>query len=182
MLATTTRLTAAEFLTLPESNLPTELLEGEIIMALAPTVNHQRLVARFYDLVKKLAAGGEVLFSPIDVWLDDENVVQPDVMWVAPGSSCVVVENRYWQGAPDLVVEVFSAGTARTDKGKKFKLYEKYGTREYWMADPGEQYLEVWRREEERFQLVGVFGPEETFISALLGGQTISVGEVFKAQ
>ncbi len=182
MLATTTRLTAAEFLTLPESNLPTELLEGEVIMAPAPTLDHQDVVLNLASIILRIKPGGKVVISPVDVKLDEENVFQPDVMWVSANSQCVAIQKKYYQGAPDLVIEVFSAGTARADKGKKFKLYEKYGTREYWMADPGEQYVEVWRREGDRFQQVGVFGPDEEFVSVLLGGQTIPVSEVFKSQ
>ena len=182
MLSTVTRITAAEFLKLPETNLPTELLDGEVIMAPAPTLDHQDVVLNLATLILKLKPGGKVVISPVDVELDEENVVQPDVMWVSPESKCVPVQKKNYRGAPDLVAEVFSPGTARTDKSKKFKLYEKYGTREYWMADPEGQYLEVWRREGERFAPLGVFGPGEIFVSTVLGDQTINVSEVFAAQ
>lgn len=182
MVVTATRMSAAEFLSLPETNLPTELLDGEIIMAPAPTLDHQDVVLNLAATLLKLKSGGKVVISPVDVELDDENVVQPDVMWVSPGSKCVPVQKKNYRGAPDLAAEVFSPGTARIDKSKKFKLYEKYGTREYWMADPEGQYIEVWRLEGERFSQVGVFGPGETFVSTVLDEQTVSVSDIFAAQ
>jgi Uma2 family endonuclease len=162
-----TRTTANEFLALPESNLPTELLDGEIIMSPAPELDHQDIAGRLYILIKTLAPGGQAYFAPVDVYLDESNVVQPDVLWIAEGSACVPVEGKYLRGAPDLVAEVLSPGTALRDKRDKFRLYEKYGVREYWMIDPGERLLEVWQLKEGRLARLDVFGPREQFTSLL---------------
>jgi Uma2 family endonuclease len=89
-----TRMTASEFLALPESNLPAELLNSEIIMSPAPELSHQDIVGRLYMLIKTLAPGGKVYFAPVDVYLDESNVVQPDVLWIADGSACVPVEGK----------------------------------------------------------------------------------------
>ena len=39
-------------------------------------------------------------------------------------------------GAPDLAIEVLSPSSARIDKVRKLRLYERHGVREYWLADP----------------------------------------------
>jgi Uma2 family endonuclease len=163
------RMTAGEFLALPVSNLPHELIHGEEIMSPSPTGNHQRVSGRLFKLIGGLVPHGEVLYAPIDVYLDDENVVQPDILWVAENGTCVWVEDRYLSGAPDLVVEIFSPGTARRDKKDKFRLYEKFGVREYWMVDPDEKWLEIWQLKEAHFVLVDVFGPTDACTSPLLG-------------
>jgi Uma2 family endonuclease len=180
MAGVTTRMTAAAFLALPETNLPTQLLGGEVVMTPAPSAKHQRIVFTVAKLVETLASDGVVYLAPVDVYLDETDVVQPDVIWIAPDSTCVLVEDRYWQGAPDLVIEVLSPGTARMDKRDKFRLYETHGVREYWLVDPEAEYIEVWRREEERFVQDGVFGPDESFLSAVLHGQEVKGEAVFK--
>ena len=37
---------------LPESNLPTELWDGELLMSPAPSFDHQEIVDRFHDSLK----------------------------------------------------------------------------------------------------------------------------------
>src|SRR5688500_18236351 len=109
------KMTASEFLTLPVSNQFHELIHGEEIMSPSPTGEHQRVLLRLARLLQDVIPNGEILIAPIDVYLDEENVVQPDILWLSAGSVARWVEDKYIQGAPDLVVEIFSPGTARRD-------------------------------------------------------------------
>jgi Uma2 family endonuclease len=175
---TKTRLTAREFFELPETNTPEELLDGEVIMSPAPVPKHQLCVANVYDLLKGLVPDGRVFFAPVGVFLDEGNVPEPDLVWVSEGGKCRIGD-RYLEGAPDLIVEVLSPGTALRDKTTKFRLYEQHGVNEYWLADPDAQYLEVWRLDGKKFIQQGVFGPGDTFESAVLGGKTVELRAVF---
>jgi Uma2 family endonuclease len=180
MATQTRKMTASEFLALPESNLHHELIRGEEIMAPSPTGKHQRLLGRFYKLIDRLIPDGEVLVAPMDVQLDESNVPQPDIIWVAEHSACHWAGgDKYLQGPPDLVVEIFSPGTFRRDKKDKFRLYEKFGVREYWMVDPDEEILEIWTLRNGRFELIDVFGPADSCESPLLG--TFDLTTVFMA-
>src|SRR5690349_1299087 len=106
----TKKMTASEFLELPVSNLPHELLNGEEIMSPAPTIEHQRLLFRIAQLLARLVPNGEVFVAPLDVYFDETNVVQPDIVWIAAGSACVPVEGKYFKGGPDLLVAIFTPG------------------------------------------------------------------------
>ncbi len=169
MATETRKMTASEFLQLPVSNLHHELINGEGIMAPAPTGNHQRVLLRAAKLIERLIPNGEALISPLDVYLDDSNVVQPDILWVAEGSACTWFEDKYLQGAPDLAVEIFSPGSLRRDRKDKFRLYERFGVREYWMIDADEKLREIWQLQNGRFVLIDVFGPGDPCQSPLLG-------------
>ncbi len=178
-MAVQTKMTAAEFLELPETSQRTELIDGEIIVAPAPRDSHQDTVFEAAKYVERIAPQGKVRLSPVDVYLDESNVVQPDVIWNSHNSPCILIADSYWQGAPDLVVEVLSPSTALRDKRTKFQLYEKYGVREYWIVDAIAHYVEVWLHVEGKFSLHGVFGTGETFVSKVLGEKQVEVSSIF---
>lgn len=178
---TRTRITVDEFYQLEETNQIVELLDGEVVMSPAPELPHQDATGNVFVMVREFSKslGGKAYFAPVDVYFDDINSAQPDVLWVAPDSQCVPDGTKRLRGAPDLVVEVLSPSTERRDRGKKFRLYQKYGVREYWMISPGAQYVEVWVLIDGKFAQQGVYGPDETFNSPTLGGQSITVSAIF---
>jgi Uma2 family endonuclease len=167
---TKNRITASVFFALPQSNTPLALIDGEVIEIGSPVPAHQEAVVRLVLLISQLTLhlGGKVFVAPLDVYFDLLNIPQPDVMWVAPDSKCQIGEKRLI-GAPDLIAEVLSPGTALQDKRDKFRLYEKYGVREYWIVDPMEKLVEVWQHSDGRFVLLNVYGLAEVFNSPLLG-------------
>jgi Uma2 family endonuclease len=79
---------------------------------------------------------GEVCVSPIDVVLDELGalVVQPDVIFVTKERMAII--RNHIAGAPDIVVEVLSAGTEHRDRTIKLAWYRRYGVRECWIANP----------------------------------------------
>jgi Uma2 family endonuclease len=168
---TQNRMTAAEFLALPETNLPRQLLHGEVISMTAPELAHQDAVGNIFVLFKEASKtyGGKAYVAPVDVYLDDVNIPQPDVVWLAPDSRCQPLGGKSLSGPPDLIAEVLSPSTARIDKRVKFRLYEKYGVREYWLADPRDQLVEVWQYQDGHFVLLDAYGLGEMFTSALIG-------------
>src|SRR5688572_9627926 len=94
---------------LPESNLPMELWDGELIMSPTPIPNHQRIVYRCAKLLEVFVTAkklGEVFLSPLDVVLSQRRVVQPDVFFISK-SRLKLVTDRV-RCAPDLAVEVIS--------------------------------------------------------------------------
>jgi Uma2 family endonuclease len=172
-------MTPAEFRKLPESNEPRELINGELIVSPTPVNKHQEDVGEIHFFLKQLAKtnpdSGQVILSPMDVWLGDNNV-QPDVFWVSkPESLCKLGDDGYWYGAPDLIVEVLSPSTAHKDRGVKFDLYQQYGVREYWLVDPDGQYIEVYLLEDGKFSRLGAFGLGQSFNSMVLSNLSISV-------
>ena len=177
-MAVKTRMTAGEFFELPESNLPIELLHGEVVVSPTPVPGHQALVLQLALVIRELGKDGTVYVAPLDVHLDDENVVQPDVLWISPTGGCEVGE-KHLTGAPDLVVEVLSPSSAQRDKVTKFRLYETSSVREYWIVDPAAQYIEVFQAVNEKFQLAGVFAPGETFDSSVLLRHPVDVSLIF---
>lgn len=175
---TTSRVSAAEFdIFTAQEERRFELIDGEIIEMAPPIVPHQVIVLNAAFAVKPLIPDGQLFISPIEVYLDENNIPQPDLVWVSANSICKV-ERKRLIGAPDLVIEVLSPSTAKRDKTAKFRLYEQHGTREYWMVDPENDLIEVWKRGESSFVRQGVYGVGDTFESAALG-KTVDVSAIF---
>ena len=119
-----------------------ELLYGRLLVTPAPTFRHQEVVAALTALLLPHArrTGGRMARSPVDVVLASHSVVQPDLVYVG-AERAGIVKDRV-EGAPDLVVEILSPGTARRDLGEKLKLYAEAGVAEYWIVDPAGRTFE----------------------------------------
>ncbi len=162
-------MTAEEYFELPETNQFDELIDGEYIVSPPPTITHQKIVLKGAVFLTKAAPLGETVLSPAAIRFEADHVLEPDIFWIRPEGDCKPVRDRYWEGAPDLVIEVLSPSTAKRDRGVKFDVYERHGVREYWLIDLEAQFIEVYRHEDGAFKRHGIFGAEETFTSAALG-------------
>ncbi|HVU15084.1 MAG TPA: Uma2 family endonuclease [Phototrophicaceae bacterium] len=175
------KVTAAEFLSGPETNKIVELINEEIIVAPSPVDPHQEAAGSLYMRLARQVKSGKWRFAPMDVYLDEANVVQPDIFWVSDDNpNCHLADGKYWRGAPDFVVEILSPGTTRQDRHVKYALYEKHGVREYWIVDAAELYIEVYALRDGRFERLGVFGLGEPLKSSVLG-QTFNVDALLKS-
>jgi len=86
-------------------------------------------------------------------------------------------------GSPDLIVEVISPSTARTDRVVKFSAYERAGVREYWLADPTTHSVEVYALSEDgTFAMAGQYTPGQTLASSVLRDLALPVDELFVAE
>jgi Uma2 family endonuclease len=136
-----------------------ELIDGvPYNMSPAPSLIHQEvsgnIFALFHHYLIDKTCG--VYAAPFDVRLSEQekdeetlNVVQPDIVIICDSHK---VDRRGCKGAPDLIVEILSPGTAvKRDKKDKFRLYEKHGVHEYWIVDPHHETIEVYLLQENRF-------------------------------
>lgn len=91
--------------------------------------------------------------SDLDIFLDTENetnYVEPDISIICDDSK--FFKNGY-KGVPELIVEVASRATRPRDRGVKFKLYEKYGVKEYWLIEPKLKSIEQYVLIDGRYDL-----------------------------
>lgn len=169
--AQTRRITADEFAAMPDFDTPyAELIEGEIVLAGGASFSHQR---RSWDMTLFLGTTitkGIWIAALMAVKLSQFAMVEPDIFWIAPDNTrCVLLDERTWGGAPDLVIEILSPSTARRDRDQKYRAYESAGVREYWMVEPDADFLEVYLLKDGKFDRLGVYGFGETFESPVLG-------------
>lgn len=159
-----------------------ELIEGELIMTPSPVTYHQWISKNILYELEKLVRDkkiGKVFNAPYDVYLNDENVVQPDILFISKERENIIGEKNI-QGAPDLVVEVLSEGTSYRDLVKKKKLYARFGVKEYWIVDPIEKTVEKYSNKEKTFTTEISYSQNDILESLLLPGLKMQLSDVFE--
>lgn len=174
------RLTYADWLRLPDDH-RCEIIEGELFMTPTPSIRHQRVSRRLGTRLTAFLEGngvGEMFYAPTGVRLSDDNVVEPDLLVVLEQHRDRIAE-QVIDGAPDLVVEILSPGTARRDLVAKRELYARFGVPEYWIVDSEASNIEVLTLERGAYTRFGLFRRYETLRSSLLPDLAIPLAEVF---
>lgn len=176
------RYTYQDYINLPESeNKQYELIDGELYMAPSPTPKHQRGKGNLFRILSDHVEAndlGVVYDAPLDVVLSNEDVLQPDIMFISKKRLGIVTEQNI-QGAPDLVIEVLSPGTASRDRTIKRARYARFGVREYWLVDLVSRTIEVLRASREGFETIRIYSEGMSLESPLLPGLQIDVASIF---
>lgn len=137
--------TVEDYLQLGEMKTPCQLINGELIMSPSPSPQHQMISSKLNDLLKAEArkTGGIVFYALMDLYLDNRNVFQPDLIYVSEKNKNIITD-RGIEGVPDLVVEIISPSNVFSDRNTKLKAYLEFGITEYWIVDPGNNTLEIY--------------------------------------
>ena len=167
--------TVDDYLMLGE-DLLAQLINGELVMSPAPNTNHQRVLRNLYDRLKVLDLGGELFFAPIDLYLDQSNVFQPDLVFVHNEIRSIITE-RGIEGVPALIAEVVSPSNSYVDRNLKKHKYLEIGVLEYWIVDPGNKTLEVYTSNEDKPSLY--LAGEGTVVSNVLGPNKFDLQQLF---
>lgn len=89
---------------------------------------------------------------------------------------------QVFKGAPDLLVEVLSPGSIRTDRHIKFDAYERAGVTEYWIVNPKTRSVEVYTLSGGEYALLGEFTGTETINSVVLAGINLITYTLFSGE
>jgi len=139
-----------------KNELREELIGGELVMMAPASSGHTYVDDNILSLFKHYLKGKTcVPFGDgLLVHLTEEDAFVPDVMVVCDRSK---IRRNGVYGAPDLVVEVLSPGTAKRDRGYKKTVYERSGVAEYWIVDPAGKSIEVYLLRDGRYELDGLY-------------------------
>ena len=157
-----------------------ELIAGEIVVTPSPSLMHQLVVHRVavvFDRSIVEPGLGLVLEAPFDVYLDEHNTFQPDVMVVLRDRKAIA-ESTKLMAAPNLVVEVVSPSNVKRDRGTNRDLYAAHGTPEHWLVDADYRQVTVSSNPRD-----GRYRTEITFddvaVSATIPGVSVDLNSLF---
>ena len=176
-------ITVAQLDACPEDGNRYELIEGELFVSRAPRLPHQLVVQNLQvALVNYLQSNriGTVVPGAGAVFSDYDAVI-PDLVFVRNERWDEIVANERFIGAPDLVVEVMSPGKENRERDLlvKRQLYGKYGVEEYWVVDPENRTVEIYRLLQRSLEKVVTFADQDTLTSPILPGFELYVHTIF---
>lgn len=179
-----TVLTYEHYLELPNDGRRYEIIEGELYVSPAPTFKHQRVTTRLtsaLDLHTRQNRLGEVVTAATDVALANSSIVQPDILYISLARRSIITEPNV-QGAPDLVVEVISPPSTKTDKETKRDLYAKFGVPHYWVVEPTEEWVRAYDLGADGFyELVAEAHGRDVFSAPPFPDLTIQLADLWDA-
>ena len=178
------KLTGADYMRLtPPSHrgVRYQLIEGELIQMAGPNDPHQVFIGELYFASRlQIGAPGafEIRISPFDVYIDDHNTFQPDLLFVSNDRRRILGE-RGVTGAPDVVVEVLSESTRRRDFNVKLPVYGRNGVREAWMADLPAETVSKYVGDGTTMTLAHVYAANDVLTSDAIPGVAIDLAPIF---
>jgi Uma2 family endonuclease len=176
-------LTYQEYLDLPEMKARYSIVDGELVMAAAPTPEHQMVVQGMFvrlDSFVREHRLGTVFLAPLDVVIrrDPLRARQPDVMFIS-NARRYIIGRQVIEGGPDLVIEILSPSNTRRELEEKLRDYQSINVREAWIVATQGQTIEVLQLSVERIERSGLYGLGDLIVSQMLPELRLMVDEIF---
>jgi Uma2 family endonuclease len=150
------RMTEAQFEEWCDEDLRAEWVDGEIIISPPSHFEHASLNTWFTALLRMYTEEQDlgIIRTNMSVRLSSQRRWRcPDLFFISKDRQHLM-RPTYFDGAPDVAIEIVSPDSQSRDRREKFSEYEKAGVREYWIIDPLSKTAELYRLERKRFQVV----------------------------
>lgn len=172
------RFTWADYQTWPDDE-RWEIVDGAAYaMSPSPTFRHQSILREIAGPMIAFFKGRkcQLMLSPLDVKLSEEDVVQPDLLVVCNSSQ---IKRAHVEGPPALVVEILSPSSTVHDRLRKTQLYARSGVKEFWLVTPYPSLVEVLLLKGRTYRIEAAYAKEDTLISPSFPGLRIKLADVF---
>jgi Uma2 family endonuclease len=135
-----------EYARLPDDGNRYEVLDGEVLVTPAQSTEHQHILAQLVhglrEYVERERFG--VVLPDVDVLFATGQFLRPDLV-VVSRSARDAVTSRGVDAPPALMIEILAPSSRSIDQVKKPRRYGEFGVPEYWVVDPEERCVWIWR-------------------------------------
>lgn len=159
--------TLDDYLRLGEMMTPCQLINGKLITSPSPSPYHQSVLGNLTSILRTEGkkTGAVTLVGPIDLYIDDKNVFQPNLTYISENNRGIIT-HRGIEGTPDLIVEVVSPADIFLYWNTKRRVYREIGVKEYWIVDPGNQTLEIYLTHQTNPDIPHLYRVEEGAVTS----------------
>lgn len=172
-------MTLEEFMNIDDEPNRHELIKGELLTMNPPKPLHGRIVINLALILGQYVKANRlgVVYSESGYHLecDPDTVLGPDMSFV----SAQRVDNsdeHYYDGPPDLAIEVLSPNNRKGYINRKLAVYLETGTRSVWLVDPRRRTVEVISSTGERRTL----HETDELVDDTVPGFRVKVSEIFE--
>ncbi len=159
-----------------------EIIDGHMIRKSAPAPLHQEISRNLLfalETYNRSTQKGSLFCAPLDVYLDEYNKPQPDIIFISKEKSGIITHDGI-MGVPDMIIEIISPTSIIRDRIEKKNLYERMAVQEYWLVDPQYEAIEIYTLQNNRYELFSAATTlEGEFKSALFDGLSININDIF---
>ena len=173
-----------EFLAIDETDGKWELDDGVLYIMGSGTRDHQFLIRRFSrsldDYLDDFETPPAQFYHELTTILSRElqRAPEPDIVIVREGRPGVL-EGKWVEGAPDIVVEVLSTDRNR-DLVRKRQIYAEAGVLEYWLADPRDDTVTQLELQDGQYVERAILTADDMLTTPLLPGLSIRLADIFR--
>jgi len=171
-------MTAEEFMNFDDDSHRHQLIKGELLTMPLPKRFHGRVAANLTMLLLQHAKAnrlGDVQAeSGYKVESDPDTVLGPDVSFISQ-ERVDRSDDGYYDGPPDLVVEVLSPGDRKSYVERKLSIWLETGTRSVWLVNPRRRTVEVISSMSDRRML----HEDDELVDDTIPGFRVKVSEIF---
>lgn len=171
---------------IPEDRRHHEIIDGDLVEKASPSAEHgrtQRKLSTFIDPFDRRpggpAPGGWWLATEVEILFAVDECYRPDIVgWrrdrvpECPRGTPVAIR-------PDWIAEVLSVTNSSTDRVRKLNRYHHHQVPHYWILDPVEETLAVFRWTAAGYLLVLAASAEDRVHAEPFDALELVVGEVF---
>jgi Uma2 family endonuclease len=176
--------TEADLQALPDDGFIHELVNGELVMSPKNNFQHENICAALLTAMRTFAKAhrlGAVLGSSAGSWMHNRNCRAPDISFIPKARlqqlGFTPATQRFFPGAPDLVVEVMSPSNTRAEMDERLRDFFTSGTQLAWIIHPDDECVEVCHALDRR----NLLGPgAELDGEHLLPGFRYPVADLFR--
>lgn len=168
-------------LTPPESG-NYELHKGQIVYMPTPIPLHQLISSELHILLGffiKTHGLGKLIAAPMDTVFTQNDTLQPDLLFISKDRLDIIGEKKI-EGAPDLVIEIYSPSNSTKEMSYKKYIYETCGVKEYWVIYPEKTMIRQYENRENELFSMGDFNINDTLKSLIIEGFELKVSDIFQ--
>jgi Uma2 family endonuclease len=167
-----------------------EILDGIAVTHAKPSRMDQKICGELFYQIHGFLEGKscEIYMTPFSVRLPKGNEKEEDITTIVEPDLAVIydmakLDPKGCKGAPDMIIEIVShdsLDSLKSGRFIKYNIYENAGVREYWIVEPREKLISVFRlNDQKRYEIPEIYAEDEMIRSKVIEGLAINLQRIF---